>query len=210
MPLRSKDSGIFFPHEASCWCALLCGSDGRVIHSFGERRAGALESIAARSLIGLLESGGLGAFLDTVRTCGITRGWEMKIHYGGGTRKILLHGFQTPHGILVFAPLPPVPAKLRLSRSADSAHDTRSGARARNENTFKLVEVAHNLQNPISSIVSACEYLTTYSQENLNPEQLEMIAGIESAAAALLQLSRRLTERIGVEPRAASDAARSK
>jgi len=198
MPLRSGDTGIFFPHEASCWCALLCDKDGRVIHNFGGPRSGAAESIPARSLMGLLESGGLADFLDTVRTCGVTRGWEMRIHYGGVARKILLHGFQTPQGFLIFAPLPPHTAHERTSRSAGSTPVSRSKKNPPKEDTFNLFQIAHNLQNPVSSIISACEYLVTYSRENLNTEQVEMIVGIESAAAALLELSRRLSERVRV------------
>jgi signal transduction histidine kinase len=196
MSIRSRVSGIFFPHESSCWCVLLCDKDGRVIHDFGERGPAIAQSIPARSLIGLLESGGLADFLDTVRTCGVTRGWEMKIHYGGTARKILLHGFQTPQGYLIFAPLPPYPAKSKASRSTDSAAVTRPRKKAVKEDTVGLSELAHNLRNPVSSIISACEYLASYSPENLNREQREMLAGIESAAAALLQLSSRLSARV--------------
>jgi hypothetical protein len=206
MPLRSDDAGIFFPNDSSCWCALLCDNDGRIIHDFGKRGKGRIESIALRSLVGLLESGSLAGFLDTVRSCGITRGWELKIHYGGVARKILLHGFQTPQGILVFAPLPPYSEKPAGRRSADSSRVTPPRPRARKQkDTIDLFQVAHNLQNPVSSIVSACEYLVTYSQANLNPEQLEMIAGIESAAAVLLQLSRQLSERVKQGSRATNN-----
>jgi len=57
-----------------------------------------------------------------------------------------------------------------------------------------LLEAAHDLQNPISALISTCEYLAAYSPGNLNPEQLEMIAGIESSAATLLLNSRRISE----------------
>lgn len=56
-----------------------------------------------------------------------------------------------------------------------------------------LIEVAHDLQNPISSIISACEYLAAYSHHP-NRVQLEMIAGIEASATTLLQLSARISE----------------
>jgi signal transduction histidine kinase len=57
-----------------------------------------------------------------------------------------------------------------------------------------LFQVAHDLRNPISSIISACEYLTTYSPEDLQPDQREMIAQIESSAVTLLRLSQQLSK----------------
>ncbi len=193
MPSRSRDSGTSFFDETSCWCAFLCDNDGHVTHHFGVlRRRGSSESIPTRSLIRLIESGELVEFLETVRACGVTRGWEIRIQHDGTTLKILLHGFQTPQGILVFAPLPSLAMTLKPGRSAGVMN---SGAGENDEDTSGLFEVAHDLHNPISSIVSACEYLTEYSQENLNTEQKEMIAGIESAAETLLQISRRLFER---------------
>jgi K+-sensing histidine kinase KdpD len=56
-----------------------------------------------------------------------------------------------------------------------------------------LIEVAHDLQNPISSIISACEYLAAYSHR-ANRVQLEMIAGIEASASTLLRLSTRISD----------------
>jgi signal transduction histidine kinase len=211
MPLRSGDPGIFFPNEASCWCALLCDNDGHVILDFGERRSDASASIPARTLIGLIESGSLADFLESVRTCGVTRGWEMRIHYGGSALRILLHGFQTPQGILVFAPLPPYPAKQADVLTSDFRPLAPLRAGRAMKRRPSLFEVAHELQNPISSIIGACEYLATYYRENLNSDQSEMISGIESSAATLLRLSRRLSEAAPRRVRRASgDAASSK
>jgi K+-sensing histidine kinase KdpD len=59
-----------------------------------------------------------------------------------------------------------------------------------------LIEVAHDLQNPISSIISACEYLAAYSRRP-SRAQLEMIAGIKASAATLLELSGRISKLAG-------------
>jgi hypothetical protein len=194
MSTRSGDSGIFFPSEASCWCALLCDNDGHVIHDFGGRLLGASVSNPTQTLADLIESGSLVDFLDTVRNCGVTRGWEMRIRYGGSALSILLHGFQTPQGILIFAPLPPFPPKQGDVRTSDFPRATPLKTGKAMKRRPSLFEVAHDLQNPISSIISACEYLAGYSRGNLNSEQSEVISGIESSAATLLQLSRRLSE----------------
>ncbi len=58
-----------------------------------------------------------------------------------------------------------------------------------------LIEVAHDLQNPISSILSACEYLSAYSEDPT--AQMEMVAGIQASAATLLQLSGRILQLAG-------------
>ena len=206
MPSRSRDSGISIRDETSCWCVFLCDNDGHVTHHFGVlRRKGSSESIPTRSLIGLIESARLVEFLETVRACGVTRGWEMRIYHEETSLKVLLHGFQTPQGILVFAPVPPQAVALKARRSAGAMN---SGVVENEEDALSLFEVAHDLQNPISSIVSACEYLTKYSQENLNIEQKEMIAGIESAAETLLQISRRLFERSKGKSRSSASAHR--
>jgi hypothetical protein len=206
MPSRSRDSGISICDETSCWCVFLCDNDGHVTHQFGVlKRKGSSESIPTRSLIGLIESARLVEFLETVRACGVTRGWEMRIRLEETSLKVLLHGFQTPQGILVFAPLPPQAVTLKPGRSNGVMN---SGAGENEEDALSLFEVAHNLHNPISSIVSACEYLTNYSQENLNTEQKEMIAGIESAAETLLQISRRLFERSNGKSRSTATARR--
>ena len=63
------------------------------------------------------------------------------------------------------------------------------------ENTsLSLSHAIHDLKNPISSIISACEYLAGYSQENLDSEQLQMITEIESSARTLLQVAGRIAE----------------
>jgi signal transduction histidine kinase len=179
------------------WCALLCDKDGRIIRFFQEQRADA-SKMTPCSLIGLTEPGALVEFLEAVRTRGVICGWEMTIHYKGTARNILLHGFLTPQGTLVlpvWLVRPPAP---QTGQSADPFPVTHPRTRDHARQNRSLFEVAHDLQNPICSIISACEYLATYSRENLNPDQMEMIAGIGSAAETLLQLSHRLSERTKV------------
>ena len=63
------------------------------------------------------------------------------------------------------------------------------------EETLRLVStVVHDFKNPISSIIGLCEYLEGYCQENLEPEQMEAVSGIQAAAKTLLQLSMSITQ----------------
>jgi len=169
---RRGGSELSFPNEssASC-CAFLCDNDGQIIGDVRAQLPGSSGSASAGSLVTLIEHASLMAFLEAVRTRGVTLGWEMRIHYGGSPRSLLLHGSQTPLGILVLATLTP-----------------------REEDAARLPNAVHDLNNPISSIISACEYLAVYSQENLTPEQVQMIIEIESAARTLLQLSGRIAD----------------
>jgi signal transduction histidine kinase len=216
LPFRSRDSGTSLPKEALFCCAFLCDKDGKTIHDFGEQRPGSGEPLSARLLVSLIESHNLVDFLETVHTRGIILGKEVRIRYAGSARNLLLHGFQTPAGILVFASLVPITTVPITTRPAPTVATlqpdvTHPGTTEVEENIAYLAEVAHDLRNPISSIISACEYLATFSRENLNPEQLELIAGIESSAASLLQLSRQLSERAGARSESAGhDAATSK
>ncbi len=67
------------------------------------------------------------------------------------------------------------------------------------EDTARILAAAlHQLKNPISSIIGSCEYLTEYSQENLEPEQREMVAAIETSAQTLLRLSGELSRLFGL------------
>ena len=66
------------------------------------------------------------------------------------------------------------------------------------ETSRVLLTAIHDLKNPISSIIGSCEYLAEYSRENLEPDQLEMIVGIEASARALLQLTGKLFQLCGV------------
>jgi hypothetical protein len=66
--------------------------------------------------------------------------------------------------------------------------------------TVHMTQVAHDFQNRISSIISACEYLATYSPENLNPDQREMIVQIGSSAATLVELSQEISEYTKTKP----------
>jgi signal transduction histidine kinase len=144
----------------------------------------------------MIESGGLTDFLEAFHTHRATLGWERMIHHEGSASTLVLHGSQTPCGILVFGYSTPRPATLQNDRAAAFAAVTDSKTRsAADEDAANLMfTVVHDLKNPISSIISSCEYLREYSQENLNPAQLEIIAGIESSASTLLQLSARLFE----------------
>src|SRR5271168_778076 len=114
--MRSGDSVISLTNEASCCCAFLCDEDGHVVQDFGEQRPGSRESISAHSLVDLIERGSLADFIETVRARGVTFGWETQIRYGGSARGLLLHGFQTPCGILIFAPVAPSSASLQAIR----------------------------------------------------------------------------------------------
>jgi hypothetical protein len=190
LSLRTTEGAISLTSGASCCRAFLCNQDGQVIHDFGEQRPDSSESISARSLLDLMDARGLADFLEIVRTRGVTLGWEMRVYHGGSARRLLLHGFQTPCGALVFAPL----ASLEAGETVDSHPVTDPGTHEDEEGATDLVEAAHDLQNPISSLISACEYLATYTAGNLTPEQQEMIAGIESSAATVLLHSRRISE----------------
>jgi K+-sensing histidine kinase KdpD len=166
------------------------------------------ESISAHSLVDLIEFGDWMDFLQTVYTYGVALGWEMRIQYGGSARGLQLHASQTPCGILVFAILLSGSPALKQDRSAVSAPAAESLTSSdlisrqsdavnkrdalekhEEESAEPLLTAVHDLKNPISSIISACEYLTEYSHENLDPVQLDMIRGIESSARSLIQLS---------------------
>lgn len=70
-----------------------------------------------------------------------------------------------------------------------------------------LLTAIHDLKNPISSIIGSCEYLAEYSRENLEPDQLEMIGGIETSARTLLQLTGKLFQLCSVSEEPATDDA---
>jgi len=188
------------PNETlvSCCCAFLCDLDGRILRDFGEQLPFSAESISARSLVSQIKADSLMDFLKSVRARAAIQERKIRIHFGGSAGSLYLLGSPTPLGILVFATLMPVSATGQGGRPAASANTGRHTATAANrkplmnpgEDTASLLAVAvHDLRNPISTIVSSCEYLTGYSPENLNPEQLEMIAGIEASARSLLELS---------------------
>ncbi len=182
--------------EAPVWSAFLCDNDGRITRDFGG-------AISARSLLDLMESSDLMSFLESVRVLGATSGWQLTIHDGGTVKTLVLHGSFTPCGILVFATLTPCPACAEPDPHAvakpsvegsgfncprDAATQCPVLAHQEEEAIRRLSAVVHDLKNPISSIISSCEYLEEYSQENLEPEQMELIQAIESSARTLLQL----------------------
>ena len=198
MPLSSPSGGfdVSSPDEANAtYCAFLCDRDGRVISDIAEQLPGSYRSVSAHSLVGLIKAVGLTAFLEAVRTDGAALGWEMRIHYGNFTSSVLLNGSRTPFGILVFATLTPKLAVVQRDRLASSAAGTDSSEKAdKNVATKPLSDAIHDLKNPISSILSACEYLGAYSQENLSPEQLQLLTEIATSAEILNQLSDRIAE----------------
>ena len=185
-----------FPNETnSSYCAFLCDNNGQIIGDVGEQLLGSNRSISSRLLVDLIEADSLMAFLEAVGTRGATLGWETRIHYGRSSSTLLLHGSRTPFGILVFATLTPRLETQQDDRPAPSATIRDSRKRRDEEHTARLLfNAIHDLNNPISSIISACEYLAVYSQENLDPEQLQMIAEIELSARTLLQLSGRVAD----------------
>jgi hypothetical protein len=192
-PTKKTDSSIF--------CAFLCDYNGGITHDFGE-------SISAGSLVDLMESCNFMSFLETVRSRGAAPGWEMQIHYKGSARSLMLSGSLTPHGTLVIATVTSCPASSDPHPSSASERLTEATTSSKfscpvrfagipcpallrqyEETHLLMSAVVHNLKNPISSILSSCEYLEGYSQENLEPEQLELIHAIQSAASTLLQIS---------------------
>jgi hypothetical protein len=196
-----SDIGPTNKTDSSICCAFLCDYNGGIIRDFAE-------SIPARSLVDLMESCNFISFLETVRSRGATPGWEMPIHYEGSARSLLLSGSLTPHGTLVVATLTPSPASSDPHPSIASNRVTEPTASSKfscpvrfagfpcpallrqyEETHLLMSAVVHNLKNPISSILSSCEYLEGYSQENLEPEQLELIHAIQSAARTLLRIS---------------------
>jgi hypothetical protein len=152
--------------HASLSAAFLCDNDGRITGDSGG-------TITERLQLDLAEPDSFMKFLESVRSRGTTLGWEMSIRDGGTASSLLLHGSLTPRGILVYATLTPSPAPS-----------------PEYEDALRLMSaVVHDFKNPISTIISSCEYLEEYSPENLDPQQWEMIRSIHSAAATLLRLS---------------------
>jgi signal transduction histidine kinase len=62
------------------------------------------------------------------------------------------------------------------------------------ERAVRLRKVIHDLQNPISSIITSCDYLVSYGMDTLEPDQVEMIARMESSARALMRLTHKIRE----------------
>jgi light-regulated signal transduction histidine kinase (bacteriophytochrome) len=60
------------------------------------------------------------------------------------------------------------------------------------ESARLLSRAIHDLRNPVSSIISSCDYLTAYCTETIDPEQMEMISRIEASARTLLDCSERI------------------
>jgi len=197
LPSRTRDFERSYRNETDAsFCAFLCENDGRVIGDVGDQLLGSKRCISARLLVGLINSSSLMAFLEAVRTRSVVQGWEMRIQNRRAASSLLLHGSQTPFGILVFGTLTPRAAAMEGDRSLPSSATVADSRMRRNEEDVAkpLSDAIHDLKNPISSIISACEYLGLYSQGNLKPEELQMITAIESSARTILQLSDRIAE----------------
>jgi hypothetical protein len=188
----SSESQIPPPNSATTSCSVfLCNGEGQIIRDIGEL-LGAGKCIAGSALVEMFNSASLMAFLKTVRTHGIALEWEMKIHCGRFAGSLLLSGAQTPFGILVFANSSPHKAALRGARSF-SAPGQDSGKKKVEPVNRPLTNAIHDLKNPIGSILSACEFMTEYS-DNLNSEQKQMIYAIDAAAGTLLNLSDKIAQ----------------
>jgi len=157
-----------------CW-AFLCDNDGQVTGDLRADFCGSSESISATSLVALIGPGRWKDFLEAVRTRGSIQEHELRIPFEGSVSSLLLNACLTASGVLVFAILG-------------------GTSRAGGDSGMAVLAAVHDFNNPISSIVGSCEYLTEYSRENLNPMQLEMISVIEKSARTLLMLSGRIAE----------------
>ncbi len=166
--------GDSLPPGANAWM-FLCDADGQVIRDFVEDPADA--SSSARSLVARIEPAAWIDFLESARTRGTFLARELKARLDDTDIRLFCGGCPSGVGVLVFAAVMGVPSS---SSSGDFASP--------------ISKAIHDLNNPISSIISSCDYLTEYAQENLSPEQMEMIGVIESAARTLLRLSARIAE----------------
>jgi hypothetical protein len=176
--------------DASHFCAFLCDDKGQIIHELREQPPShSSELIFAHPFFRLSGSRSLEDFLKTFRAHDPAQEHEMRIQYGEPVTRLLLHGFQTPYGILVLVTSMPV-AAAPDARPADSTNP----APHKSDNATLLFNALHDLKNSASSIVNSCEYLTEYSRDNLSSEQLEVIAGVYSTATVLLRLSETISE----------------
>ena len=186
--------------------AFLCDNEDQIIHHFDE-------SGSAWVLSDLIEPDDLTNFLDNVRRRGPLPGREIKVSCEGSSATLVLRGFETQRGILVLATLTPCPPQPDRAPSSSSTKMTESVIPGRfncplseavtecpvlikqeEEILQRVSAVVHDFKNPISSIIGLCEYLEGYCQENLEPEQLEAISGIQTAAQTLLQLSMSISQ----------------
>ncbi len=193
---------------AAYWYAFLSGQDGRVIRDFGHSEASRREPVSSALLLDRMEPGQWADFAASVQASGAIMGFETRISRGPSTGRLVLNGCQTPCGLLVFAILTPDrPAgdpdpeagnsavtepmtRDELIRRANDAAAACDAMRKHQEDTSRLLRDAiHRLKDPISSIISSCEYLEEYAQDNLEPEQREMIAAIAVSAQTMLELS---------------------
>lgn len=165
--------GDSLPPGANAWM-FLCDADGQVIRDFVGDASDACSS--ARSLVARIEPAAWIDFLEATRTRGTFLARELKARLDDADLPLFCGGCPSGAGVLVFAAVMSFP-------SASSRGFTSPMSKA-----------IHDLNNPISSIISSCDYLTEYARENLSPEQMEMIGVIESAARTLLRLSARIAE----------------
>jgi signal transduction histidine kinase len=186
--------------ESYCRVFLL-DNDGKVIRDFGELEPGPAESLPASSLIGLVEAGRFADFLKTVRAHGAATP-EMRIPLASAGGSFLFRGSQTPYGILVFARV--------ASELGDAAPmEEAPGPGPVQDVPDLLANLAHDLKNPISGIIGACQFLGEDGPEKLSAAQLRVLASIESSARKLLQIADGLPRHGGAEPRLSSGGANS-
>jgi signal transduction histidine kinase len=171
----------------------LCDQNGEIVRDLGETLLSWGESISARSLIDVIEADSFQEFLKYIRTQGAALGWQSLVYHMGSHWSLSLNGSCTPSGILVFAHLSP--ASTALDESAYNAADEETARKATALDKLRNAELrkaVHDLKNPISSILGSCDFLSAYSHDQLDQEQVEIIAGIEASARTLLQLTSRI------------------
>lgn len=166
------------PANAPHGWVFLCDGEGSVIRDFldppGSPRG---DYISAHSLVALVDPGAWIDFLESVRTRGAFFSREFTIDWDGSALRLFCGGCQSRAGVLVFA------------ATTGSVTAPAAGGFA-----TPMAKAIHDLNNPISSIISSCDYLSEYARENLTPEQLTMIGVIEMSARNLLILSGRIAE----------------
>jgi len=186
------------PMEAGC-CLFLCESDGRVIQDFADSQTSGRALIPAPVLSGLIGHDRMLDFLALIEAGGAAPGSEISIGRESPVGSLVMRGTLTPYGTLVFAVLP--------ATEEDTTEAIGRGAplhRRKEDTSRTLSQAVHDLKNPISSIIGACEYLTQYCEEDSIAKHLEMISSMEASARMLLELSVRLSQVCGLSGRGRS------
>ncbi len=212
-------------HGPENWYACLAGQDGRVIRDFGDSEAPRKEPASSALLLDLMEPRHWMDFAASVQAHGAMIGFATRISQGPSAGSLLLHGFQTPCGLLILAIFTPDRAagdpaphaerdtaeewmtRDELVRRANDAAANCAAMKKQQEDTTELLRDAiHQLKNPISSIIGSCEYLAEYAQDNLELEQRETLSAIEASAQTMLKLASGLARLCGRNEPPANDA----